>query len=176
MLLYQPRGMTTSQIKSKSKWGASLRPVTKLILNKHCPFVIISGELGSCLWHLNTRHIPVSRENLKSRSTDREGITCSWWCWQVLKRSKRGKGLTQGCPVSEKQRCNWNQVFYSLARWGHFGCTLLPRPDAAVVAVCMCEQKPLPFWGDLSFAMCSPIEWVPLYPMLLTIHLLTTAM
>lgn len=71
MLLYQPRGMTTSQIKSKSKWGASLKPLTKLILNKHCPFVIISGELGSCLWHLNTRHVPVSRENLKSRSTDR---------------------------------------------------------------------------------------------------------
>ncbi|XP_040099653.1 neuferricin isoform X2 [Oryx dammah] len=28
-----------------------------------------------------------------------------------------------------------------------FGCTLLPRPDAAVMAVCPCEQKPLPFRG-----------------------------
>lgn len=40
--------------------------MTKLILNKHFPLVIFE-ELGSCLWYLNTGHLPVFKENLKKQ-------------------------------------------------------------------------------------------------------------
>lgn len=61
--------------------------------------IIILGKLGSCLWYVNTSHFPVSREDLRDRSSiDRKGIKFSWCC-QAPQTAEQGKGLTKGYEV-----------------------------------------------------------------------------
>lgn len=67
----QAGGITISQV-NRNKQMLSLGPVTRLMLNKHFPFVIVS-ELGSCLWYLNTSHfLSLGRTSEMEALTEKE--------------------------------------------------------------------------------------------------------